>query len=123
VRKKCFDHACFVIAPTPDRYRVPVTSPVAILTGFRMAASLPHVPRFMTDAELREHFGLPERAPNRLRATNIFPPKDTLIGKTDSRAVENFFDRRIGLESDSHRSDLAAAYDGKENFSGISKKR
>lgn len=77
-------------------------------------------PRFMTDTELKEHFGLSDRALMRLRATCSFPSKDLLIGKTDSRAVHFFFDRRIGLESDSSRGgDLFAVNDGKENFDGI----
>jgi hypothetical protein len=58
-------------------------------------------PRFMTDAELREHFGLSERALRRLRLTGKFPHKDPLIGKTDCRVVDLFFDQRAGLATTS----------------------
>ncbi|HEV7253454.1 MAG TPA: hypothetical protein VGN97_10205 [Mesorhizobium sp.] len=53
----------------------------------------------MTDEELRAVFGLSGRALNRLRATGKFPAKDPLVGKTDRRAVDAFFDRRAGLSS------------------------
>ncbi|TPW26401.1 hypothetical protein [Pararhizobium mangrovi] len=76
-------------------------------------------PRFMNDTQLKEHFGLSDRALTRLRATHLFPRKDGLIGKTDSRAVHFFFDRRIGLDSDSSRDNFVAVNDGKENFDGI----
>lgn len=73
-------------------------------------------PRFMTDEELRDFFGLSERALTRLRATALFPPKDTLINKTDRRAVELFFDRRAGLPSPIAAINGMAAPDGEENF-------
>lgn len=54
-------------------------------------------PRFMTDTKLMAHFGFGERALKRLRLTGKFPGKDSLVGKTDSRAVDRFFDDRAGL--------------------------
>lgn len=81
-----------------------------------MALRLRTEPRFMTDSELREHFGLTDRALNRLRATRMFPTKDGLINKTDRRAVELFFDRRAGITSPAFGGDLAAAIDGQEVF-------
>lgn len=72
-------------------------------------------PRFMTDAQLREHFGISERALRRLRMTRLFPARDSLVGKTDSKAVEHFFDRRAGLLS----SKPAFAADGEENFEDL----
>ena len=68
----------------------------------------------MTDGELRAFFGLPERALYRLRLTNHFPRRDELIGKTDRRAVERFFDRRAGLVGSSY-----GVPDGEENWEGI----
>jgi hypothetical protein len=67
-------------------------------------------PRFMTDKELRAHFGLTERALYRLRHTGRFPAKDNLIGKTDSRAVDRYFDQCEGIVSE------ALAPDGPESF-------
>ncbi|MBC6714718.1 hypothetical protein H9Q09_00780 [Aurantimonas sp. DM33-3] len=55
-------------------------------------------PRFMTDEQLRAHFGLTERALRRFRATKDFPKRDVLAGKTDSKAVDRYFDRSSGLE-------------------------
>ena len=69
-------------------------------------------PRFMTDEQLREHFGISEGALYRLRMTRLFPVKDALVGKTDSKAVDRFFDRRAGLLS----SRPAFAADGEEDF-------
>lgn len=77
---------------------------------------LPYPPRFMTDAQLREHFGLSERALNRLRATRRFPPKDGLVNRTDRMAVEIFFDRRAGIASPVATHDNLAVVDGEENF-------
>ena len=77
-----------------------------------------HQPRFMTDEQLREYFGLSERAMDRLRATRTFPRKDDLINKTDRRAVEHFFDRRAGLASFMHVGGNPAVIDGEENFHG-----
>ncbi|OWK20088.1 hypothetical protein AJ88_33155 [Mesorhizobium amorphae CCBAU 01583] len=70
----------------------------------------------MTDQQLRERFGLPERALDRLRATRTFPPKDGLVGRTDSRAVELFFDRRAGILSPTAVGGHTAVIDGEENF-------
>lgn len=70
-------------------------------------------PRFMTDAQLREHFGISERALRRLRMTRLFPAKDALVGKTDCKAVEHFFDRRAGLLP---LGPPILAFDGEENF-------
>jgi hypothetical protein len=69
-------------------------------------------PRFMTDAELRRYFGLSARSLARLRLTGHFPGKDPLIGKTDRKAVDWFFDRRAGLD----RAQIPSAVDGPENF-------
>jgi hypothetical protein len=74
------------------------------------------VPRFLTDAELRVVFGLTERALARLRASTGFPRKDALIGKTDRRAVEAFFDRRAGIIT---QADPLLSVDGEEDFSGL----
>lgn len=71
-------------------------------------------PRFLTDVELRLHFGLSERALTRLRLTGRFPGKDDLIGKTDRKLVDAFFDRRASLAGE-----YPPAWeqpDGKENF-------
>lgn len=73
-------------------------------------------PRFMTDQQLREHFGLSERALVRLRATKSFPRKDELINRTDRRAVEVFFDRRSGIASPMAVGAKVAVFDGEENF-------
>ena len=58
-----------------------------------------HPPRFMTDEELREHFGLSERALRRCRGMHEFPRREPLIGKTDSKAVDRYFDRLAGLDA------------------------
>lgn len=90
-----------------------------------MARSAPHsldqlqplpAPRFVTDDQLRAHFGLSQRALNALRAGRSFPRKDALIGKTDRRAVEIFFDRRAGIHSPALAGGMAAVHDGVENF-------
>lgn len=73
-------------------------------------------PRFMTDTELRQWFGLSERALDRLRGTRSFPAKDGLVNKTDRRSVEVFFDRRAGLDSHPRIGGTPAAVDGEENF-------
>lgn len=75
-------------------------------------------PRFMTDEQLRQYFGLTERALNKLKATRSFPKKDALIGKTDCRAVEIYFDRRAGLAPSSRVGGNQVAEDGEENFHG-----
>lgn len=69
------------------------------------------IPRFVTDQQLREHFGISDRALQRLRLLRDFPRRDPLIGKTDRRAVDVFFDWRAGLSS----GDFAV--DGDEDFS------
>lgn len=71
-------------------------------------------PRFMTDEQLRDNFGLSERALRRLRAMRGFPRRDAITKRTDSRMVDRFFDNRAGLEAPSGGSNLAA--DGMENF-------
>lgn len=73
-------------------------------------------PRFMTDEQLRAHFGLSERALTRLRATPQFPKKDGLIHRTDSRAVEVYFDRRAGIASPRAAINGMAVIDGEEHF-------
>jgi len=83
-----------------------------------MVIRLQSVPRFMTDQQLRDHFGLPERALDRLRATRTFPQKDGLVNKTDRRAVEVFFDRRAGIPSPIAVGGHTAVTDGEENFDG-----
>ncbi|GHA13587.1 hypothetical protein GCM10007989_05230 [Devosia pacifica] len=73
-----------------------------------------HVPRFMSDEQLRHHFGLSERALRRLRSMRSFPRRDAITNRTDSRMVDRFFDNRAGIDAPSTGSALAA--DGKENF-------
>ncbi|WP_354063896.1 hypothetical protein [Devosia sp. 2618] len=70
----------------------------------------------MIDAELRAYFGLSERALQRLRMTGKFPKKDALIGKTDSKAVDHYFDQRAGLVATHLEYDREAEL-AKENFS------
>lgn len=55
-------------------------------------------PRFMTDGELQKRFGLSERSLRRCRLLAGFPKRDEIINKTDSRAVEAFFDQRASLD-------------------------
>jgi hypothetical protein len=74
------------------------------------------LPRFMSDEQLREYFGLSERALTRLRATSHFPARDGLINKTDRRAVELFFDRRAGIAFPVAANGNLAVVDGEENF-------
>jgi len=57
-----------------------------------------HFPRFMTDQMLRDYFGLTERSLRRVRSMREFPKRDVLVGKTDSKAVDRFFDKLAGLE-------------------------
>lgn len=66
----------------------------------------------MTDAQMRKHFGLSERALQRLRNANNFPKRDELIGKTDSKAVDRYFDGRAGLLPPAR----IAYEDGQEKF-------
>jgi hypothetical protein len=73
-------------------------------------------PRFMTDGQLRDYFGLTERALMTFRAMQTFPQKDGLINKTDRRAVEIFFDRRAGIPSPSFANGNSAVADGEEDF-------
>lgn len=68
----------------------------------------------MTDQQLRERFGLSERALKRLRLSFKFPPNDALINKTDSKLVDLFFDQRAGIASPIH--DGLFTVDGKENW-------
>lgn len=72
------------------------------------------MPRLMTDEQLREHFGLSERALRRLKAVRDFPQKNALTNRTDSRAVDLFFDRMAGLASSEAGGTIAV--DGKERF-------
>lgn len=81
-----------------------------------MSEAARFAPRFMTDQQLRDWFGLSERAFDRLRATRNFPVKDRLINKTDRRAVEVFFDRRAGLDSPASAGSVRAGVDREENF-------
>lgn len=67
-------------------------------------------PRFMSDAEIREYFGLSEGALSRLRMLQQFPRKDPLINKTDRVAVDRFFDYRAGF------GEAPVAPDGPENW-------
>lgn len=80
-----------------------------------MANDMPHFPRFMTDAELRAYFGLSERALRRLRMTGGFPKRDALIGRTDSKVVDLYFDQRSGLPARFTTAGMAYV-DGIENF-------
>jgi hypothetical protein len=70
-------------------------------------------PRMMSDAELRAFFGLSERALRTLRFDKSFPRKDSLIGKTDRKAVDSYFDRRSNLQ---HPSSVDNVVDGREEF-------
>ena len=82
-----------------------------------MDCGLSHSPRFMTDQQLRAYFGLSERALGGLRLTGKFPTRDALINKTDTRAVDVFFDQRSGIGSSPERANSTmVTVDGKENF-------
>jgi len=89
---------------------------VTIRPDFPLAGKPLRTPRFMTDDELRAHFGLSLRALNRLRATRKFPARDALVNKTDRRAVELYFDQRAGIHSPVAAGGWSAAPDGDENF-------
>ena len=71
------------------------------------------IPRFMNDQQLRSHFGISQRALQRLRATGYFPSKDALIGKTDRRAVDRYFDTRAGIPQPPYSF---ASDDGQEHW-------
>lgn len=58
-----------------------------------------HFPRFMTDAMLMEFFGLSYRALRRLKAMRDFPRKDAITNRTDSKAVDRFFNNLSGLDT------------------------
>ncbi len=73
-------------------------------------------PRFMTDEQLREYFGLTERALTRLRATRDFPRRDPLVNKTDRRAVDVYFDRRAKISSSVAVGNIAVDPELEENF-------
>lgn len=73
-------------------------------------------PRFMTDEQIREHFGLSERALSRLRAIPSFPRRDPLVNKTDRFAVHAYFDWRAGIRSPSLAGNVAGGIDGEEHF-------
>ncbi|WP_187967927.1 hypothetical protein [Aquibium microcysteis] len=73
-------------------------------------------PRFMTDDQLRDHFGLTERAFLRLRATRDFPRRDPLVNKTDRRAVDAYFDRRAKISSFVANGNNAVDPEQEENF-------
>lgn len=70
-------------------------------------------PRMMSDAELRGYFGLSDRALRMLKGDRQFPRKDALVGKTDRKAVDFYFDRRSGLP---HPSAVDNVVDGQEEF-------
>lgn len=73
-------------------------------------------PRFLHDKELKARFGLSDKALACLRKCKGFPQKDTLIHRTDSRAIEHFFDQRAGLVSLQVANGAPAIEDGEENF-------
>ena len=73
-------------------------------------------PRFMTDEQLREHFGLSDRALTRLRMTETFPRRDELTNKTDRKAVDLFFDQRSGILFSRFSGNGAGEIDGEECF-------
>jgi hypothetical protein len=52
----------------------------------------------MTDAQIRAHFGLTERALMLLKSIRDFPQRDRITNKRDSKAVDRFFDRMSGLD-------------------------
>lgn len=70
----------------------------------------------MTDGELCEHFGISERKLRAARSVPGFPKRDPLFGKTDRKAVENWFDRRAGIGNVSIAHGKPAVIDGKENL-------
>ena len=84
------------------------------MTEARAHRTMSVPPRMMTDAELREYFGLPERALRSLRADRAFPRKNPIVGKTDRRAVDNYFDRVAGLANPLSADNVV---DGQEDFS------
>ena len=69
----------------------------------------------MTDGELRAYFGLSERALFRLKLSAGFPQRDSIIIKTDSKAVDDYFDQRAGLASQATTGGMVHR-DGTENF-------
>lgn len=69
------------------------------------------IARFLSDKELRQVFGLTESALRTLRKTASFPCHHPLFKKTDSRAVDLFFDTESGINQLS-----VLKPDGKENF-------
>lgn len=73
-------------------------------------------PRFMTDEQLRKHFGLSDRALSRLRMNRSFPRRDEVTNKTDRKAVDLFFDVRAGIRSPTLAGNVAGELDGEENF-------
>jgi hypothetical protein len=73
-------------------------------------------PRFMTDEQLRKHFGLSDRALSRLRMNQGFPRRDDVTNKTDRKAVDLFFDLRAGIRSPKFAGEVAGRLDGEENF-------
>ena len=72
-------------------------------------------PRWMTDNQLIEAFGLSQRALTALRSNRAFPKRDEVLNKTDSKAVDMFFDNRSGLGVQSSFHGVTAV-DGEENF-------
>lgn len=72
-------------------------------------------PRFQTDDQLIKCFGISQRALNALRSNARFPQRDPVLKKTDSKAVDAFFDSRAGLSFQSPNH-IEALEDGEENF-------
>ncbi len=55
-------------------------------------------PRFMTDAEIRTHFGIDADSLRALRRDPKFPQKmRPELTKTDSRVIDHYFDVRSGV--------------------------
>ena len=72
-------------------------------------------PRWMTDAQVIKHFGLSQNALKTLRSNRSFPQRDPVLRKTDSKAVDAFFDNRSGLAVQSVSIGQMVP-DGEENF-------
>ena len=75
----------------------------------RIVVTPRHWPRFLTDKQLKEYLGRTDAALRRCRAIRDFPRRDRLTDRTDSKAVDLFFDRRSGLAPHQRGGDVAVA--------------
>ena len=82
------------------------------------------LPRFLTDGEPCNYLGhgegwlTPER--RSLLERHGFPRKDSLIGRTDRRAVDAFLDRRSGLPEHGYDDGLEQRLEAFESGKGES---